>query len=176
MGKESGNPFLSEDALIRKQVDIFIKVAEQNIPIKELYNSWWLWCGLREDRGIKRASEIDQLMRERIEKDIEGFLEAALHQSDYDTYKLLDIPWKNLTEFDGYLSKYTDKPYVVNFREFLSIAINRAQEVGTAAPITIKIKPGEWERMPSPNFDPIIILGPNENLHSPSAPLEGKQA
>lgn len=174
-GKESGIPFLSEEALIRKQVDIFTKVAEQDIPIKNLYNSCWLWCGLREDRNIKRAPEIDELMRECIEKDIEGFLETALHQSDYDTYKLLDIPWKNLTEFDEYLSKYTDKPYVVNFREFLSIAINRAQEVGTAAPITIKIKPEQWERMPSPNFDPIIILGPNENLHSPSAPQEEEQ-
>lgn len=174
-GKESGIPFLSEEALIRKQVDIFTKVAEQDISIKNLYNSCWLWCGLREDRNIKRAPEIDELMRECIEKDIEGFLETALHQSDYDTYKLLDIPWKKLTEFDEYLSKYTDKPYVVNFREFLSIAINRAQEVGTEAPITIKINSEEWKRMPRPNFDPITILAPNENHPYPSAPEEGKQ-
>lgn len=174
MGKESGNPFLSQYALIRKQVNIFTKVAKQDISIKELYQSWWLRCGLREDRDIKRARKIDQLMRKCIEKDIEGFLEAALHQTSHDTYDLLDIPWKSLTKFNKYLSRYTDKPYVANFREFLSIAINRAQEVGTEAPITIKINSEEWKRMPSPNFDPIIILGPNENLHSPSAPQEGK--
>lgn len=176
MGKESGIPFLSEEAMIRKQVNIFTKVAKQGTtPIKELYQSWWLRCGLREDRDIKRARKIDQIMRKRIEKDIEGFLEAALHQSAYDTYELLDIPWKSLTKFNKYLSKYTDKPYVVNFREFLSIVINRAQEVGTEAPITIKIDPEQWVRMPRPNFDPITILAPNENHHYPSAPEEGNQ-
>lgn len=175
MGKESGNPFLSQYALIRKQVNIFTKVAKQDISIKELYQSWWLRCGLREDRDIKRARKIDQLMRKCIEKDIEGFLEATLHQTSYDTYELLDIPWKSLTKFNKYLSRHTDKPYVENFREFLSIAINRAQEVGTEAPITIKINSEEWKRMPSPNFDPITILASNENLHSLSAPQEGKQ-
>lgn len=124
---------------------------------------WWLRCGIREGDRIKRAPEIDQTMRECIEKDIEGFLQYALSGPRDNTYVLLDIPWKNLTEFDEYLSKYSENPYVANFREFLSIALEREQELKQEGPVVIKIEPGQWERMHKPNFDSRTIYALDED-------------
>lgn len=166
---------LSKEDLVRVQVYIFRKEALKNTSIPDLYILWWLRCGLREDRDIKRARKIDQLMRRRIEKDIEGFLEAALHQTDNDTYELLDIPWKSLTKFNKYLSKYSENPYVANFREFLSIALEREQELKQEAPVIIKIEPGQWERMPRPNFGSTRIYALDEAPPFFFTPSKGKQ-
>ena len=102
-------------------------------------------------------------MRECIKKDIEGFLQYALSGSRDNTYVLLDIPWKNLTEFDEYLSKYSENPYVANFREFLSIALEREQELKQEAPVIIKIEPEQWIRMPRSNFGSRTIYALDED-------------
>ncbi|WP_299320514.1 P-loop NTPase fold protein [uncultured Porphyromonas sp.] len=167
---------LSREDLVRVQVYMFRKEALRNTSIPDLYMLWWLRCGLRENRDIKRARKIDQLMRKRIEKDIEGFLEAALHQTDHNTYELLDIPWKSLTKFNKYLSRHTDKPYVENFREFLSIALKREQELKQEAPVVIKIEPGQWERMRRPNFGSIRIYALDEDHPFFFTPPEENQA
>lgn len=102
-------------------------------------------------------------MRKCIEKDIEGFLQYALSGPRDNTYMLLDIPWKNLTEFDEYLSKYSENPYVANFREFLSIALEREQELKQEAPVIIKIEPEQWVRMHKPNFGSITLYALDED-------------
>lgn len=154
---------LSRVDLVGVQVDIFNSVALGHTSIPDLYMLWWLRCGIREGDRIKRAPEIDQTMRECIEKDIEGFLQYALSGPRDNTYVLLDIPWKNLTEFDEYLSKYSENPYVANFREFLSIALEREQELKQEGPVVIKIEPGQWERMHKPNFDSRTIYALDED-------------
>lgn len=154
---------LSREDLVRVQVYMFRKEALRNTSIPDLYMLWWLRCGIREGGRIKRAPEIDQTMRECIEKDIEGFLKYALSGPRDNTYELLDIPWKNLTEFDEYLSKYSENPYVANFREFLSIALEREQELKQEAPVIIKIEPEQWVRMHKPNFGSIALYALDED-------------
>lgn len=166
---------LSREELVGVQVDIFNREAQGHTSIPTLYRLWWLRCGIREGDRIKRTPEIDKLMRDCIEKDIEGFLQYALVGSKDNTYELLDIPWKNLTEFDEYLSRHTEKPYVENFREFLSIALKREQELKQEAPVIIKIEPGQWERMSRPNFGSITIYTLDEDYPFYSAPPEEKQ-
>ena len=167
---------LSRVDLVGVQVDIFNSVALGHTSIPDLYMLWWLRCGIREGDRIKRAPEIDQTMRECIEKDIEGFLQYALSGPRDNTYVLLDIPWKNLTEFDEYLSKYSENPYVANFREFLSIALEREQELKQEGPVVIKIEPGQWERMHKPNFDSRTIYALDEDYPFFFTPPEEKQA
>ena len=170
--QEDKSMLLSREDLVRVQVDIFNSVALRYTSIPDLYILWWLRCGLREEDRIKRAPEIDKLMRECIEKDIEEFLQHALLGSRDSTYVLLDIPWKNLTEFDEYLSKYSENPYVANFREFLSIALEREQELKREAPVIIKIEPEQWVRMRKPNFGPTKIYALDEDYPFYSAPQE----
>ena len=165
---------LSRVDLVGVQVDIFNSVALGHTSIPDLYMLWWLRCGIREGGRIKRAPEIDQTMRECIEKDIEGFLQYALSGPRDNTYVLLDIPWKNLTEFDEYLSKYSENPYVANFREFLSIALEREQELKQEAPVVIKIEPGQWERMHKPNFGSKTIYALDEDYPFFFTPPEEK--
>ena len=155
--EEDKSTLLSREDLVGVQVDIFNREAQGHTSIPTLYILWWLRCGIREGDRIKRAPEIDQTMRECIEKDIEGFLKYALSGPRDNTYELLDIPWKNLTEFDEYLSKYSENPYVANFREFLSIALEREQELKQEAPVIIKIEPEQWVRMHKPNFGSIAL-------------------
>lgn len=163
---------LSRVDLVGVQVDIFNSVALGHTSIPDLYMLWWLRCGIREGDRIKRAPEIDQTMRECIEKDIEGFLQYALSGPRDNTYVLLDIPWKNLTEFDEYLSKYSENPYVANFREFLSIALEREQELKQEAPVIIKIEPEQWIRMPRSNFGSRTIYALDEDYPFYSTPPE----
>ena len=166
---------LSREDLVGVQVEIFNSVALGHTSIPDLYILWWLRCGLREGRKSKRAPEIDRLMRKCIEKDIEGFLQYALSGPRNNAYVLLDIPWKNLTEFDEYLSKYSENPYVANFREFLSIALEREQELKQEAPVIIKIEPEQWVRMRKPNFGSITLYALDEDYPFYSAPPEEKQ-
>nr|WP_314651626.1 P-loop NTPase fold protein [uncultured Porphyromonas sp.] len=166
---------LSEDDLISIQVHIFKREAKTNSSIPDLYVLWWLRCGQREGSKIKRAPEIDKLMRECIDHDIEGFLQYALAGPWDNTYQLLDIPWKNLTEFDKYLSKYSENPYVANFREFLSIALEREQELKQETPVIINIEPEQWARMHRPNFGSIRIYALDEDYPFYSAPPEENQ-
>lgn len=163
---------LSRVDLVGVQVDIFNSVALGHTSIPDLYMLWWLRCGIREGDRIKRAPEIDQTMRECIEKDIEGFLQYALSGPRDNTYVLLDIPWKNLTEFDESLSKYSENPYVANFREFLSIALEREQELKQEAPVIIKIEPEQWIRMPRSNFGSRTIYALDEDYPFYSTPPE----
>lgn len=167
---------LSKDDLIGIQVDIFSSVALRHTSIHVLYILWWLRCGLREGDRIKRAPEIDKLMRECIEKDIEGFLQYVLSGPRDNTYELLDIPWKNMTEFDEYLSKYSDNPYVANFREFLSIALKREQELKQEAPVIIKIEPEQWARIHKPNFGSITLYALDEDYPFFFTPQEEEQS
>lgn len=169
---EDTSTLLSREDLIGVQVHIFNSVALRYTSIPDLYILWWLRCGLREGRKSKRAPEIDKLMRECIEKDIEGFLQYALSGPRDNTYELLDIPWKNLTEFDEYLSKYSENPYVANFREFLSIALEREQELKQEAPVIIKIEPEQWIRMPRSNFGSRTIYALDEDYPFYSTPPE----
>ena len=166
---------LSEDDLISIQVHIFKREAKPNSSIPDLYVLWWLRCGQREGSKIKRAPEIDKLMRECIDHDIEGFLQYALAGPWDNTYQLLDIPWKNLTEFDKYLSKYSENPYVANFREFLSIALEREQELKQETPVVINIEPEQWARMHRPNFGSIRIYALDEDYPFYSTPPEENQ-
>ena len=161
--QEDKSTLLSRENLVGVQVDIFNSVALGHTSIPDLYILWWLRCGLREGRKSKRAPEIDKLMRECIEKDIEGFLQYALSGPRDNTYELLDIPWKNLTEFDEYLSKYSENPYVANFRDFVSIALKREQELKREAPVIIKIEPEQWVRMRKPNFGSITLYALDED-------------
>lgn len=167
---------LSREDLVGVQVEIFNSVALGHTSIPDLYILWWLRCGLREGRKSKRAPEIDRLMRKCIEKDIEGFLQYALSGPRDNAYVLLDIPWKNLTEFDEYLSKYSENPYVANFREFLSIALEREQELKQEAPVIIKIEPEQWVRMHKPNFGSRTIYALDEDYPFFFTPQEEKQA
>ena len=81
-----------------------------------------------------------------------------------------------MTEFDEYLSKYSDNPYVANFREFLSIALKREQELKQEAPVIIKIEPEQWARIHKPNFGSITLYALDEDYPFFFTPQEEEQS